>query len=218
MAGSETSRPTHRWLKLLALALLIALLNWGGGWLAHVINIQIYPRHEPAMHLIILCSFALFTLLMALPFMPGIEIGLALMMFLGGKGVFLVYLCTLLALSLSYLIGRKIPPTRIAGLLNWLGLHRARDLVRQLAPLDAGERLALLSARAPSRLAPFLIRHRYLVIAVLLNLPGNALIGGGGGLGLIAGMSGILRYPRYLLLLAFAVAPVPVVIYTKGLL
>ncbi|MDH4093862.1 MAG: hypothetical protein OEV81_03655 [Betaproteobacteria bacterium] len=70
---------------------------------------------------------------MALPFVPGIEIGMALMLLLGGKG-----------------------------------------------------------------------------IALAINLPGNALIGGAGGIGLVAGMSGILSFPRYALTIAAATTPVPV--------
>jgi hypothetical protein len=52
-----------------------------------------------------------------------------------------------------------------------------------------------------------------LALAILLNLPGNALIGDGGGIGLIAGMSGIITYPKYLLLLTVAISPVPILIY-----
>jgi hypothetical protein len=39
---------------------------------------------------------------MAMPFVPGIELGLALMVLLPSKGVVLVYFCTLLSLSLSF--------------------------------------------------------------------------------------------------------------------
>jgi hypothetical protein len=62
---------------------------------------------------------------------------------------------------------------------------------------------------APSKIVPFLLKHRYLVIALMLNLPGNALIGGGGGIGLIAGMSRLYSFPRYLLLVSVAITPLP---------
>ena len=210
--SSATSLPV-RCLKITVLVVIVLLLNWGGGWLGHVVNIQIYPRHEPILNLIILGSFLLYTLLVVLPFMPGIEIGLALMMFLGGKGIFLVYLCTLIALSISYAIGRHIPPHFLATFLDWLCLRKARDLVIQLQPLSAEERLALLSDKAPTRIVPWLLRHHYLALAILINLPGNALIGDGGGISLIAGMSGIITYPKYLLLLTVAISPVPILIY-----
>jgi hypothetical protein len=205
-----------RGIKLLLLIVVIVLLNSGGGWLAHQVNFQLYPRHEPVLHLMILGSFGLYILLMTLPFMPGIEIGLALMLFLGSKGVFLVYLCTLVALSISFSIGRKIPPKSFSKFLDWLHLKKARNLVLEMESLSLDERMTILREKAPAKLAPHLLKYRYLTIAALLNLPCNALIGGGGGIGLIVGMSGIITYPRYLLLIAVAISPVPIMIILKG--
>lgn len=202
--------------KVLILFAVVVMLNFGGGWLAHQVNFQLYPRHEPILHILILASFGLYVLLMSLPFMPGIEVGLTLMLFLGGKGVFLVYLCTLIALSISYFIGRKIPPSCFARLLGWIYLKKARDLVREMEGMSQNERISFLKEKAPSKIAPHLLKHRYLAIAVLLNLPCNALLGGGGGIALIAGMSGIISYPRYLLLIAVAISPVPITIIIKG--
>ena len=65
-------------------------------------------------------------------------------------------------------------------------------------------------------MVPFLLDHRYLTIAALLNLPGNALIGGGGGIGLIAGMSKIIPFYCYVLVTAVAVAPVPLFMFFRG--
>ena len=211
----DKSKPSFsaRFFKIATFVVVVCLLNWGGGWLGHLVNIQIYPSHEPILNLIILGSFLLYTLLVIMPFMPGIEIGLTLMMFLGGKGIFLVYLCTLMALSISYAIGKHMPPHFLAKFLDWLCLRKARDLVMQLQPLNAEERLALLSDKAPRKIVPWLLRHHYLALAILINLPGNALIGDGGGISLIAGMSGIITYPKYILLLSVAILPVPILIY-----
>lgn len=205
-----------RYIKLLLLIVVVVLLNSGGGWLAHQINFQLYPRHEPVLHLLILGSFGLYILLMTLPFMPGMEIGLALMLFLGSKGVLLVYICTLIALSLSFLIGRKISLQVFAKLLDWLCLKKTRDLVLNMETLSLNERVTFLQKKVPAKIAPYLLKHRYLTIAVLLNLPGNAVIGGGGGIGLMAGMSGIITYPRYLLFIAVAISLIPITIILKG--
>ena len=62
---------------------------------------------------------------------------------------------------------------------------------------------------APSKVVPYLLEHRYLMIAIILNLPGNALIGGGGGIGLVAGMSRLYPFPKYLLLVGLAITPLP---------
>jgi hypothetical protein len=101
-------------------------------------------------------------------------------------------------------------------LLNWLYLYKASALVRQLEPLNQLERLRLLQEKAPAKIAPFLLNHRYLTVAVALNLPGNALLGGGGGIGLIVGMSKIIPFHAYIVLLAIAIAPVPLWFYLQG--
>ena len=213
---SAVSYKTTRFLKLMVLLVIIVALNVGGTWLSHLIDFQLFPRHEPMLHAIVLVAVILYIVLMATPFMPGIEIGLALMMLLGNKGAILVYLCTLAALSVSFAIGRKIPSRFIDLLLNWLHLYKASALVRQLESLNQQERLEFLSEKAPSRIAPFLLRHRYLAIAVVVNLPGNALIGGGGGIGLVAGMSKIIPFHGYLMVLAIAIAPVPLWFFLQG--
>jgi hypothetical protein len=154
---------------------------------------------------------------MALPFLPGIEVGLMLMAMLGVGGIVLVYLCTVLALSLAFLAGRLLPPRYVAGALGWLRLERGRKLVMDLEPLDPEERLRFLARSAPSRIVPYLLRHRYLVLALLFNLPGNALIGDGGGIALIAGMSRLFPFPKYLLLVCVAITPVPLLFLLRAL-
>jgi hypothetical protein len=155
-------------------------------------------------------SVAVYVLWMAMPFVPGIELGLALMVMLGPKGVVLVYLCTLLSLSLSFAIGRLIPLKVFSRFLGWLHLHKAQNLLLQLEHLNSEEKLDLLLGTAPSKVIPFLLKHRYLMIAVTLNLPGNALIGGGGGIGLIAGMSRLYPFPKYILFVSLAITPLPI--------
>jgi len=81
---------------------------------------------------------------MAVPFMPGIEMGIMIMMMFGRPGILLVYLCTLLALTLSFLAGRHLPPRILARVFDWFHLDRARDLVMDLAPLGSEKRLHLL--------------------------------------------------------------------------
>jgi hypothetical protein len=151
-----------------------------------------------------------------LPVTPGIEVGLMLMAMLGVEGIVLVYLCTVLALSLSFLAGRLLPPRLVARILGWLTLHRARKLVMDLEPLGPEERLLFLMQSAPSRIVPFLLRHRYLVLAVLINLPGNAIIGDVGGIGLIAGMSRLFPFPKYVLLVSVAITPVPLLFLLRA--
>ena len=198
---------------MLIIVAAIAVLNLGGNWLLQQLDFQLFPRHDSLMHVAILGIAVVYILLMAIPFMPGIEIGLGLMMLLGYKGALLVYLCTLAALSLSFIVGRIIPTQALIRLLDWLHLERAGALLRRLEPLDRQQRLELLYSLAPSRAVPLLLRHRYLAVLVLLNLPGNAVIGGGGGIGMAAGMSRLFPFPLFVLLVALAVAPVPILFY-----
>ena len=137
------------------------------------------------------------------------ELGLAMMMVFGVRGVVLVYLGTLLALSLSYFLGRWVSLGRVAKLFGWLKLERARQVVEALAGVSREERLAMMLSVAPGRWVAFMLRHRYLSLMILLNLPGNALLGGGGGIGFMAGSSGLLAYPGYIMAVALAILPFP---------
>jgi hypothetical protein len=195
---------------------ILLFLNYGVGRIADILAFQMWPRHVNLAVFIVFASAALYIVLTVLPFMPGIEVGLMLMAMLGVEGIVLAYLCTVLALSLSFLAGRLIPPRLVARALGWLTLHRARKLVTDLEPLGPEERLLFLTRSAPSRIVPFLLRHRYLVLAVLFNLPGNAIIGDGGGIGLIAGMSRLFPFPKYVLLVSVAITPVPLLFLLRA--
>lgn len=202
--------------KILLFVGVLVFLNYAVGRLASLVAFQMWPEYADAAALLLLASTVAYILLLAIPFLPGIEVGLVLMAVLGVKGIILIYLCTVLALSLSFSFGRLLPPRYLARFLGWFNLKRARDLVEALAPLGPEERLHFLLRSAPSRIVPFLLRHRYLIIGMLFNLPGNALIGGGGGIGLIAGMSRLFPFPRYLLLVCLAITPGPVLFLARA--
>jgi hypothetical protein len=54
------------------------------------------------------------------------------------------------------------------------------------------------------------------MLALAFNLPGNTLLGGGGGIALAAGMSGLYRPVAYLATVVLAVAPVPLLFLITG--
>ena len=95
-------------------------------------------------------------------------------------------------------------------------MRRTSELIRRLDPLDHEARLKLLVQDSPSRLVPALVRHRYFALAGALNVPGNFLIGGGGGIALIAGVSKLYSVTGFVLTIAIAVAPVPLAVYLFG--
>jgi hypothetical protein len=139
------------------------------------------------------------------------------MLLLGSKSALLIYLCTLIALSISYTIGRFFPLHIVRRFLDWLYLEKASELVSLLEPLNQQKRLEFLNRKTPSKIAPFLLKHRFVTLAVVLNLPGNALIGGGGGIGLVVGMSKLVSFYKYFLVMAVAILPVPLCVYIQGL-
>ena len=210
-APAETPK-VRRFLKISLIVGFLVLVHYGGSLVVEQINFQIWPEHERLIITVLWLAIVVYVLWMALPFVPGIELGLALMVLLGSRGIILVYLCTLLSLSLSFTIGRLIPLKSFARFLGWLHLYKARDLVLQLEPLNSEEKLDFLLRSAPSKVIPFLVKHRYIMIALALNLPGNALIGGGGGIGLISGMSRLYPFPKYILLVSLAITPVPLLL------
>lgn len=167
---------------------------------------------DPAMMVQILAvALTLFVLLSSIPFIPGAEIGFGLMVVFGGKVAVLVYAAMVSALTLSYLVGALVPPRWIVGFFRYLGFQKATRLVEDLAARDRRARIDYLMEVAPQRWVPALLRHRYLAMMLVLNLPGNSLVGGGGGLALAAGMSGLFRFPLFLASVLVAVAPIPLV-------
>ncbi len=161
-------------------------------------------------------SAVAYALLIAIPFVPGVEIGLTLIGVLGPAIVFLVYMSTLAGLSLSFAVGRLISLGALITILDDLQLHRTSQLLRTIEPRSMEDRLAFFVSKAPNRWVPFLLRHRYFALAVVVNLPGNILIGGGGGIALMAGASRLYSLPGFLMTIALAVSPVPLAILFFG--
>ena len=65
----------------------------------------------------------------------------------------------------------------------------------------------------PSWLKSYLVKYRYLTIAVLINMPGNYILGGGGGISIACGTSRRISWKGFLITIALAVSPVPLLAY-----
>jgi hypothetical protein len=217
----ETSAEgTPRWLRIAVVALIYGSLlaggYWGSGWLIAFLSVDFGTAVQSHGLLVMMVGVAFFAVLMAIPFVPGIEISLALLAVFGPKVAIAIYAATVAALTLSYLIGSKLPLSLIARLFGSLGLQRARALVLRLQPLSTEQSFKLLIELAPKRIVPMLLKHPYITIMVALNVPGNAVIGGGGGIALVAGMSGLFTVPRFIASVSLAALPVPLVILLTG--
>ncbi len=215
------NRPAGGWpwsalFKFTCFVLLIVVANLVAVWLADALNFQIRPSNEDLVHRTVMITAVAYALLLAIPFVPGAEVGLALIAMLGPGIVILVYLCTLTGLSLSFLIGRLVPLDVLIKFLSELNFRRTSQLLESIRPMNTDERLAFVVAKAPNRLIPFLLRYRYIALAVMINLPGNILLGGGGGIALMAGISKFYSITGFLVTIAIAVSPVPLTVLVFG--
>lgn len=154
--------------------------------------------------------------LIAVPFVPGVEIGVGLMLVLGAPIAPFVYLATVMGLMAAFVAGKVLPYATLHRLLIDLRLRAACRLLERIEALTPAARLALLHNTLPRWLAPLATRYRYVTLGMLINLPGNSLLGGGGGLSLLAGLSRLYSVPVVALTFALATAPVPLLVWLTG--
>ena len=210
---NRPGRPSAFLQRGLRLAILVAVvlgLQVLGDWVIVQLQLELSPRQNAMLDTGVLLLVLAYTITMAVPFVPGIEIGLAVMLMFGPDVFLMVYACTQVALLLSFVVGRLVPSSRLTALAGWLQLHRTQSTLARLEPMEPEQRLEYVLRCAPRRWVQGLIKHRYLALAVLINLPGNAIVGGAGGIGLVAGMSRVFELPRYVLVMALATTPVPI--------
>lgn len=214
---SEPSSSRRRfWLKVLVFVAIVVAANVLTGRLVETLNMDIRPSNEDMVHRLIMMASVAYSMFLAIPFVPGAEIGLALLMVLGAKIAGLVYLCTIVGLSLSFAVGRLTPMSSLIRLADEFRLERLSALLHRLDVMNAEERLAHLASTAPHRFVPFLLRYRYIALALAISVPGNIVIGGGGGISLFAGCSRLYSIPGFLLTIGIAVAPIPLMVLVLG--
>ena len=188
----------------------------GGRWLGMAIEnwLKLAGIEQAGMHYIAAAAALLlaYVILTAIPFVPGTEIGLALLMVFGAKVAVFVYLATISALMASFTLGRLVPETKLSGWLHRRGFERLARLIEAFMRLGPEGRDRYLTQTAPRWLKPWLVDHRMVTLVVLINMPGNTLLGGGGGIALVAGLSKLMPTPQFLLAVALAVAPVPLIV------
>jgi hypothetical protein len=194
-------------------ALVLAALSVVAGHsltaaLDDLLDLRRLAQAEMRGHPLILALLLLQAVLIAIPFVPGAEIGFLLIALFGAPIAAQVYLATVAGLLLAFGAGRAVPPESAQRLLDRWRLGEAAAAVERLAQKAA----APPAADAPPlrRLAARLLRHRCLCLVLLINTPGNSLLGGGGGIAMAAGMSRLFTTRQFLASVLVAVAPVPV--------
>ncbi|MBE0414769.1 hypothetical protein [Yoonia sp.] len=157
-----------------------------------------------------------YALLLAIPFVPGVEIGIAILMVEGAGAAPFVYLATVTGMSLAFFIGHHVALGWLIRFCNDLGLHRVGRLLRRIKDRSHDERLAAFAERLPRGLGLIVVRYRYVMLAVLINIPGTIAIGGGGGIMLAAGFSRLFHPALAFLTIALATLPVPLTVWVMG--
>ena len=211
--------PRPRPATIIRLVVLITLLVLANRYLQGFFAMleEDFASADPRMlRRLAITALLLYALSLALPFVPGVEIGLMLMAAAGPEMGYLVYLCTVIGLCIAFVAGRLVPPLVLARLAGEFGLRRAEAFLTRFAALPRDEVFPTLVAAAPNRFAAVLLRQRYLALALLLNMPGNFVLGGGGGIAMMAGLSRVFSPPLFLLMTMLAVAPVPLAVAWFG--
>ena len=203
-------------LRVLLLIAVAVAGTWAAHWVRDALDMTIMPSVEIRVHRGIMLGMFAYVVLLAIPFVPGAEIGFALLTAFGASIAPLVYVATVVSMMLAYTVGRLLPATTLVRLLSLLRMRRAAELVGRAAALPQEDRLALFLEGAPPRTVGLALRHRYVALAVIVNVPGNSVIGGGGGIMMLAGLSGIFAPVQTVLAVAVAVSSVPIAIILLG--
>jgi len=159
-------------------------------------------REEVGLFWLIVIALA-YAILLAIPFVPGIELGLIIMVLFGASGAIVAHVATVLGLLMAFAVGSRMAERSTTN--DTLGRFMAWTQTKAVM----GKPASLLRLNS---LLGALKRHRHLALAVLLNLPGNAMIGGGGGIAFMSGASREFRWPAFALTSALATAPVPLLV------
>lgn len=203
-------------LRILTIIVLVYLLHLAIDWtMAHSKKLEDSGRTMVSLGLL-LSLLAVYALLIATPFVPGVEIGLSLMLLKGADVVAAVYVATVFGLIIAFAAGRLLTVDRLILFFSDLRLKRVCRFLeeyRQLTPDDVVEKL---ESRLQSPWGRRFLYSRYLMLALLINLPGNAMMGGGGGISLVAGISRLFHTGWTVLTYCLAVAPIPILVWLYG--
>lgn len=217
MQDTTGANPAKLILRFALLIGFILLATWGAGHVKEALGLEIRPGNEQQVHRLIMAGAVAYIGLLAIPFVPGAEIGIAMLTAFGPRIAPLIYVCTVAAMMLAFTVGRYLPADRLESLLRALRMRRAAALVAQLAALPPDERLAFLMGERPNSVRALGLRYRYVALALAVNIPGNSIIGGGGGIMVMAGLSGIFSPVATFVTVAIAVSPVPLAVLFFGL-
>lgn len=212
---SETSLAALLW-RIVLLVVLVIGATWASHMIRDALDLEIMPRNEQSVHRAVMFGSLAYIILLAIPFVPGAEIGIALLSSFGASIAPLVYGATILAMMLAYCVGLLLPHTTLTRFLSILQMKKAAALVDRLCALPREKRLDLLLETAPPQIVKLALERRYVALALAVNVPGNVVIGGGGGIMMMAGLSGLFAPVPTFFAILVGVSPVPLAVMLFG--
>jgi hypothetical protein len=151
-----------------------------------------------------------YVILLSIPFFPGVELAWMVILLFGKDAVIMIYLLTLIGLGLSFGFGRWFEKSWLTKSLDIPKLKENLKKRTEWTKKRIADRLPVSLLKKQSN--PFLFNSRYFIIAILINLPGNTIIGGGGGIALLCGMNRSFSWKGFILTIAIASSPIPLLL------
>ncbi|WP_438463626.1 hypothetical protein [Marinomonas sp. PE14-40] len=127
----------------------------------------------------------LYIILLAIPYIPSAEIALCLLIVLGNESSSIIYFSTIIGLMIPFLIGRYFSERKDKKIENFFIHSKILTHIGRFNPV--------------------------VTLALLINMPGNTLLGGGGGIAMTFGSGKLLSPFKYLLGVLVAALPIFVI-------
>lgn len=213
---SKTGRFVHIAIKLTLILGLVYLAKLGIDLLMAKIALFEADAAARAMTGLIITVMVGYAILLAIPFIPGVEIGIAILMVAGASAAPMVYVATIAGLLLAFCVGQYAPMSRLIQLCQDLRLFRIGRLLYNIDKTPRNDRLDAMHNRLPHWLAAILCNYRYVTLAIAINLPGNIALGGGGGIMMAGGLSRLFQTRFVVLTILLATLPVPLSVWLMG--
>jgi len=152
-----------------------------------------------------------YLLLLSIPFFPGVELAWMVILLFGKEMIIMIYLLTLIGLCLSFSIGRWFEDSWFT---TGLDIQKLKEnLKRRIEWTKKRIRNKIPPAIFKYKSNQFIAKSHYFLLAILINLPGNTLIGGGGGIALLCGMNRSFSWKGFIVTIAIASSPIPLMLF-----
>ena len=153
----------------------------------------------------------IYAILLSMPFFHGVELAWLVILIFGKEAIIVFYLFTIIGLCWSFAVGRWLEGSWLTARYDLKNLNlRFSRRIDSLSQKING--VAIFKIARPSS-KKFLFHSRYVILAILVNIPGNAIIGGGGGIALLCGMNRSFSLRGFIITIALAVSPVPILLF-----